>query len=459
MYGRMKRPGRISTKSAVLVIALAAACGNSSSGTDTDAGPGGGDGDGGGGGGDGDGGGGANARTVKLTLTNRPNNPTPYSFLVAYQDGGAAWQVAPAPNGDTYSLTINAPSYSVAFACIGTTPGVNASVTRSVTLAQFAVGERTEVTLDVPARCSDRNQGGVTLTGNVTNRPFNGVLVVQYGTRTAFVGSQTGNFSLQNVPAGTRDLLVSHAVPAGNNDFYVDQVLVQRNVAVNANTQLSLDFANAESTSFYTVDPGDVPDQTRVVAGTTLYTANGTQASLARLAQDWETTALADVQMATTDVYDQSITVSTFGASATVTHATDQPGDQTFDAPAPLGTVMTSVATKMPYLMLQSSWPAYADTVGYVWNAQQQGACSGGSCTTVWTAYLSPGTTGATPAYRMPDLSGLAGWKDAFQFSATGVVGSVTAVTSSAGAGDFPTGIPAKGTERTFVRGDYGVQP
>lgn len=449
----MKRLGAL----LILVAAATTACGNSGSGTDPDAGPGGGDGNGGGGG-DGDGGV-AGARTVKLTLTNRPNNPTPYSFLVAYQDGSAPWQLAPAPSGDTYSLSINAPSYSVAFACIGSTPGVNASTTRSVTVAQFAVGERTDVTLDVPARCSDRNQGGVTLSGNVANRPFTGVLVVQYGTRTAFVGGQTGNFSIPNVPPGTRDLIVSHAVPAGNNDFYVDEVLVQRNVAANANTQLSLNFDNAESTSFYDVDPGNVPLQARVVATTTLYTANGTQATLVRRAGDWESASLADAQMANTDVYDQSITVSTFGASATLTHATDQPGDQDFTAPAPLGNVMTTVPTKTPYITLLSTWPAYANTIGYVWNATQQGACSSGSCTTVWTAYLSPGTTGAMPAYQMPDLSALAGWKDSFQFSSTGIVGSVTAIRSSAGAGDFPTGIPAKGTDRVFVRGDFGVQP
>jgi hypothetical protein len=439
----------------VLVMAVAAACDGSSSGTDPDAGTSGQD---DGGGSDGDGGV-AGPRTVSLLLTNRPNNAAQFSFLVAYQDGSAPWQLAPAPTGDTYSFTINAPSYSVAFACIGTTPGATGATQRSVTIAQFAVGERTSLTLDVPPRCSDRMQGGFTLSGTVTNRPTGGVLVAQFGTRSAFVSSQSGNFVLTNVPAGTRDLVIAHAVSAGSGDYYVDEVVVQRDVAVTANTQRSINFANSEATSFYTVDPGNASDAARVVASTTLYTNNGTQLSLTRLTQEWETDVLADAQMKPTDVYDQSIAVTVLGSGATITHATDQPGEQTYEAPAPLGTVVTTVPTKQPYITLESQWAAYANVIGYTWNANQQGTCGNTACTTVWSAYLSPGVTGAMPAFRMPDLSALTGWKDAFHFASGSIVGSVTAITSTAGAGDFPTGIPAKGTDRAFVRSDYAVSP
>ena len=108
---------------------------------------------------------------------------------------------------------------------------------------------------------------------------------------------------------------------------------------------------------------------------------------------------------------------------------------------------------------MQAAWPAYPDAIGYLWNAAQDAQCSA-NCTIIWSAYLSPGVTGATPAYRMPDLSALVGWKTAFQLvSGQPVVGTVTAVTSSAGAGDFPTGIPVAGTDRVFVRTDYGLTP
>lgn len=442
----------------VSLVLLALGCGSSSSGA-PDAG-GGGDGDGGGGSGDGDGGGTSGPRTVSLTLNNRPNNGTQFSFLVAYQDGGAGWQLAPVPTGDTYAFEINAPSYGVAFACIGNvqTGGGGTSIVRSVTSAHFAVSERTSVTLDVPSRCSDRQGGSVTLSGNVSNRPFSGVLVVQYGSRSAFVGSQSGNFTLQT-PPGTRDLIVSHAVPTGNGDFYIDETVVVRDLAVTANTMQQIDFSEAAETEYLDVD---VPTtNARVTAGTTLYTANGTTASLTRRTSSWESDVLAASQRRATDIYDQSITVSSFGRGVTLTQASSSPGAQTFVAPAAFGDVSASIAAQQPYVVLDTEWPAYADAIGYTWSATQQGPCNNNStqgCATVWTASLSPGVTGAMPAYRMPDLSGLTGWKADFELDGNSpIVGNVTAVTSSAGATDFPTGIPADGTQRAFVRTDYGL--
>ncbi|HUS31389.1 MAG TPA: hypothetical protein VMZ53_22915 [Kofleriaceae bacterium] len=443
-----------------VLFGLVAACGNSS-GTTGDAN--GGDDDQTGD----DAGGTSGPRTVKLTLTNRPMTAANFSFLVAYQDGSAAWQLAPAPAGDVYSFEINAPNYGVAFACIGTTAGTTTQV-RSVTSAYFAVGERTELTLDVPARCSDRQttMGAVMLNGSVTNRPFNGgTLVAVWGGRSAFVGTQTGNFQL-TVQPGTHDLFVVHAVPEGNGDFYTDEVWVARDVTLTANTNRTINFNEAQSTTQYAVNIGTVDPAARVTASTTVYTANGTAAGLVRETMNWETSSLADAQMKTTDVYDQSIQVSSFAKSATVTHATNEPGDIDWTAPAPLGAVQSMTATKMPYVILQATWPAYADVDGYLWNAAQQlsGSQCGGNtssaCSIVWQAYLSPGVTGAMPAFRMPELADLAGWKDAFELvSGTQAFGSVTAYTSSAGAGDFPAGVPANGTTRTFVRSDFATTP
>jgi hypothetical protein len=60
----------------------------------------------------------------------------------------------------------------------------------------------------------------------------------------------------------------------------------------------------------------------------------------------------------------------------------------------------------------------------------------------------------------MPELAAVAGWTPAFELvTGSQVFGSVTAQTSSAGAGDFPPGTPAAGTQRTFVRADFTVTP
>jgi hypothetical protein len=438
----------------VLVSCLACACDGATSSL-TDAG----DGDGAI---DPTGDGGTNGpRTIKLTLTNRPMNDAPYSFFVAYQDGSAPWTTAPAPSGDTYSIPVHAPSYGIAYGCIGNVPGTTTTQLRAVTTAHFAVGERTELTLEVPQRCSDRAPANVTLSGTITNRPLDGVLVVQFGARQAFVSGTTGGYSLQT-PPGTHDLMVAHALPYGNGEFYVEEVAVVRDLAVTATTTRSINFNTAQSTSFFPVTV-NVPNG-RVVATTTLYTANGTTLGLLREASSWETERLATAQMRTSDVYDQSISLTTMGQGVTVTNATNMPGAQTFVAPPALGATSSTIPTKMPYPTVQTTWPAYANSIGYAWNATQQLSaqqCAGNiACTIAWTAYVSPGVTGAMPGYRMPDLSGVMGWKSAYALvSGAQVVGSVTAQTSSAGAGDFPPPIPANGTKRAFVRTDYSVTP
>lgn len=401
-------------------------------------------------------------RMVELTLTNRPTNAAMYSFFVAYQDGSAPWQVAPAPTGDTYTFPVSAPSYGVAYGCIGNVIGQTTTQLRTVTAAHFAVGERTELTLEVPARCTDHQPMTVQLAGTVTNRPFSGVLVVQYGTRTAFV-NQNGAFAMQ-VPPGTRDLIVAHAVSEGNSEFYVDETVVLRDVVISGPTTRTINFSAAEPTAYHDVIVNIPNPNARVIATTTLYTANGTTLGLVRESSDWESDSLAAVQARASDVYDQSIAVTTFGQGVTVTNATSTPATQTFVAPAPLGAISSGFATKSPDPMILTTWPAYAGSVGYAWNATQQlGSQQCGTnaaCTIVWSAYLSPGVTGSMPGYQMPDLAGLAGWKQAFALvGGAQVVGSVTAQTSSAGAGDFPPGTPAQGTERQFVRTDYAVTP
>lgn len=439
------------------LIALVLGCGSSGMGTP----------DAGGGDTNGDGGGSSTTntpRTVKLTLNNRPMNAGNFTFLVAYQDGSAPWQLAAAPSGDTYSFEIHAPSYGVAYTCIGTQAGATTSQLRTVVAAHFAVGERTEVSLDVPARCSDRsNANNIVLSGTVTNRPFGGFSYVVWGSRSATVGSQTGNFQLQAQP-GTHDLFVVHGVPEGNGDFYTDEVWVARDVTLNSSASRQIDFNEARPTQQLAVDLSSVAPDARVNATTTLYTANGTAALLVRDALDPETQSLSANQARTTDIYDQSITVSTLGRGATITHATSTPGDQEWAAPPAMGQAQTTVAAKTPYATLQTTWPAYAGAHGYVWNATQQLAAAqcGGNvpCTISWSAILSPGVTGMMPGYQMPDLSMLTGWKSAFALvPGQQAFGSVTAYTSSAGASDFPPGIPANGTNRTFVRADYAVTP
>ena len=444
---------------ALALLAVACACGSSSSTSP----------DGGGGGGDDDGSldptgdGGTGGHAVKLTLVNRPLDGAPFSFFVAYQDGSAPWQAAPAPAGDTYTLSIHAPTYSVAYGCIAPASNTTDTELRTVTMAQFALGERTELSFDVPARCSDRGEAPVTLSGTVTSRPWGGFLFVQFGDRSAFVGGQSGGFALQT-PPGTHDLFVAHGLPEGNGEYVVDRVAVVRDLAVTGTTSRTIDFDTAEPTQTFGVDVDLGFSSARVVATTMLYTENGTALGTVRESQGWQSEVLAATQMRASDVYDQAVAINTPGRSVTLTSANGDPGAQTVVPPPALGAVDSSVPAKAPYPIIETTWPAYPDSIGYAWNATQQLApqdCGGNrACVVAWTAYVSPGVTGEQPAYRMPVLAGLPGWDAGFELAASEqVVGSVTAQTSSAGAGDFPPGVPASGTERAFVRTDFAVTP
>jgi hypothetical protein len=328
---------------------------------------------------------------------------------------------------------------------------------RAVNLAHFAVAERTTLTLDVPQRCSDRVANMVTLSGSVTNRPQGGVIAVQYGNRTVFASNQTGVFAMQ-VPLGVHDLMVFHVVPEGNGDFYVDEAITLRDFTVNGPTSRTIDFSTSQTTDFFDVTV-DVMNA-RIVASTVLYTANGTQGTITRESGMWETDALPDALRRPTDVYDRSIAVLTVGHGSTITSATSTPGPFDYAAPAALGDVTATVATGQPYPIVEAAWSDYPEAVGYTWMAVQDDVCSGGAtCSVTWTAFLSPGVTGMMPSYRMPDLSALTGWKGEYEFASAPIGGSVTAIRSTAGATDFPTGIPAAGTQRVFVRTDFDVAP
>jgi hypothetical protein len=208
-----------------------------------------------------------------------------------------------------------------------------------------------------------------------------------------------------------------------------------------------------------------LPNNGRAVATTMLYSAGGTTSTLNRTSQSFESDALADTQGVSGDVYDQQIAVSANGQTGIVTNATATPGDQTYTAPTPLGGATSQVTGTTPYPIIHTTWSAYPSTIGYVWNATQtqtpQQCGTNASCAVVWTSILSPGVTGGSPGYTMPDFSTLAGWSNNLAFVAgTMVTGYAEAGTSSGGAGDFPPVTPPPaGTHRTYVRSAFTVTP
>ena len=400
---------------------------------------------------------------VTVTLTDQPTNAAMFSFIVAYQDGSGPWTIAPAPAGDTYTLPIHSAAYGVVWTCI------SAANERQVSETHFAIAERTSLTMTIPPRCTDRLTN-FTLHGTITTANGAGVTLARFADRLGIAGvggNPTSQAYSIETPAGTHDLVVIHAgsQATANTDLIADATLMQRSVAVTANTVQNEDFVtNSAATQSFAVT---ITTAGEANASTTLYSANGTIAPLVddSTGPTYETVSLATAQMTAGDVYDQAVTVRASGQTSITENVTAAPAAYTWAAPSPLGGAIATVMAAPPYPRIMTTWPAYTNAVGYGWAAAQLATASAcgttTACTITWTAVLSPGVVGTSPGYTMPDLSMLAGWPTGVQLvSGTMVTGTAEAQTSSVGATDFPEITPpAAGTQRVTVRSAFTVTP
>jgi hypothetical protein len=409
----------------------------------------------------------AGPAVVRITLTDRPSDPSQFEFLVAYQDGDGAWMEAPPPVGDTYSFTVASGRYGYAWTCHQqANTGGNGTELHLVKLGMFAVSEHTHVIEQIPAGCTDAVPTS-SLNGTIANRPaIGGRFFVTWGATSVGVEGISGGYSMA-VDPGTHDLIVGHAV-AGNvvGDAIVDSQVVVRNVTVSANgTTKNVDFANAPKAQTFAVTI-PTPGQTRASTNTVLYTANGTTQTMVRdTAGPFETNALAQAQMSPNDTYEQVMSVAAGAATAVTSSATSAPAAIAFTAPQALGLVSINTATKVPYPQLASGWQAYPGAVGYQWNAVQNAAngplgCILNQCLIVWTASIGAGWTGTSTKFQMPDLSAVPGWVTGYQpLEGVAVNGDTRALTSTAGGADFPFDPPAPGTKRVDVRTAWTTTP
>jgi hypothetical protein len=434
----------------VVTMFVLAACGGSHSAGNPD--------------GNGDGNGdslGGNPTTVSVTLTNRPNTAATYTFLVAYQDGASAWQLAPAPSGDTYSFTINAPAWGFAWTCI--VPNLNAA---RVELAYFATTEKTSFTENVPRECSDRYPTFVGVSGSVTNETTTTNNQASYAGRTVAVMHNNSNaadtFAMEG-PMGPHDLVITHAtLNGGIGGGEVDHAAVVRGVTAPTTT------ATVDWSTNMAVATANVTTVANSIVSTTLYTAGGTTVTMVTQGATPYTSAGLDASQAMTgDVYDQQVLVRGAGTTSILDTWSTAVADQTYTAPAALGGATSSVPTTTPYPQVMTTWNGYTGAIGYAWDARQGASSVGGAAPVRWTAILGTTYLGSSPKFQMPDLSMLAGWSPSFGFTTTGgmVTGTVAAYTSTGGAADFPGAVQvrgsngAPGTTRVTVSNDWTVTP
>lgn len=407
-----------------------------------------------------------NATKITFTLNNVPNDATAFGYSAAYQDGNGAWKPALARSGDAYAFDVSSPTWGFAYIC-----EVNVRVAGAVTHVRdvveyhFAAAERTSLTDDILARCTDRI-AYVELSGNLSNRSTTGTYRVAYNGNAVFIDRNTGNYTMLVAP-GTHDLLVLHGTDRNTpGDFLVDGAIVQRNVAVAAATTHNVAANALMSTRSLTVSVSGTKAPISSETTTNLFTGNGTGVAVAQLTKTpLASTALQGAQVAAGDVYDQRVTAEMVANQpVTATTATATPAAVSIAPPAPLGATKTMSAATMPYPIFTSTWPGYTSAIGYTWSLTQTppaAGCGGfPACTITWTASVSAGAAGAMPSYTMPDLSGLQGWSKTLQLvPGTVANGAVTAMTSSAGATDFPTSPPVAGTKRVFAHSTFTITP
>lgn len=392
--------------------------------------------------------------TISVTLTDRPNSPATFTFLAAYEDGTGPWQLAPAPSGDTYSFSVTSATWSFAWTCL-------TADSRDVTMYSFAVAERTSLADQVLAGCTDRNPTPIALSGTISNAPAAGTIGVAWGDRSVDASGATYTFA-PGVPAGTHDLVAAHQVGSASS-YVVDSVVVQPGVAVAAGTTKAIDFASAHATQPATIT--GVPSNALVFTG--VETAGGTGVTLSYYTSapsgGYQAVGLAASQAQAGDLYSELIAEPISGADVAVEAYESAPGPLTYVSPAPLTGASSSVAATAPYPQIETTWTAYPGATGYTWSLGEPltAVQCGGSmpCSVDWGAYLSPGAVGASPRFRMPDLSTLPGWDPRFGLQ-PGAMGALTlsGSVSSAGPGDFPPALaPAAGTIRKHARSSHAI--
>ena len=420
-------------------VALAAAC-SSSSGTPDGAGG-------------GDAGSPAGPTAVRVTLANVPPDPAASQFIVAYQDGDGPWQLAPAPTGSAYALTIASASYRFAYLC-------NANHEPTVALAQFTAAEKPDLTMVVDSACTPAvTQAMVQVTGTITETAatqsgeFTIQLGLQDGAAEAIAGSSVPYTAM--VQPGTYDVIATFQAQVLGD---VDLALTRRSVTIAADTTLDFDFTNAEPTRMVAADSLAATGSGATNTGESLLlTANGTTALLGYdKAAPFHFDALPADQAVASDLYEQDFRAGDGSASGETFIFAHTPAAVTGASPLPFAAV-ASVATTTPYPELAFAFDAYPDAIGYQLSAGQSQQPN----VVEWHVYTGPEFAGASPQIRVPDLTSIPGWTAALQLGSGDIGGTIFAVTSSRGAADFPLAFqPAPdGTVQAVSYASFDVMP
>ena len=356
-------------------------------------------------------------------------DPSQVPVWFAFQSGAGAWTQVSQGTAGTFTFT---PGPAAGFAYV-TQQGT--AYTTSVTYG--SANEITSIATGLGLCGLTPQTGTKVLTGRVASNGATIPTIVSIGgSDTTILGISGGGFSLNNVPAGTRDLITAYSNLATDSTTSNEKIIVRRNVNYANNTAIPLlDFASPEA--FQAVVAFDTLGNLgtdKGSANTSLVTANGTTAAFftgighVRNGQltipAW---ALPDSMLQPGDVHLTQLGAVPQGNPGTfrfVLLMQHSPASRTVAfGPAPTTPTVTSLGSA-PYLRLHAQ---LASQGAYNAAAEAQFQQNGNSASVTVTAAYSGGTP-ASWTLDIPDLTS-AGYNAAWALkSGTPVNWTVTQV-------------------------------
>jgi uncharacterized membrane protein len=368
----------------------------------------------------------AKTATIVVTVTGAPTTAT-YAFCpdlapvwLAVQDGNGPWtRVTPDVN-NSYTFQVSSGRGAIAYV-------TTASGTTNVTVLYATAGELRGSGGTHTVACTPPT--GKTVNGSVTGLgPISGTSIdaatIVLGPSTASANATTPTFQLKNVPNGAHDLIAARTTTTiSGTDFTsaVNRLIIRRALdPADGSTLPVLDFGSAESFAPATANVTIAnlgADQ--AFTSTALSTANGSSAAFSFTSSSTGATqayyGVPDAKLIAGDIHVLSVIATPQGASPTTSRFASLYFRSVTDRTVTLGPVLgvptiSTIATS-PYLRLRAQLPLQAEYN----NAGGVSYSQGGGPNTTWSILMTAAyASGAAYDLNVPDLSGVAGWNNAW---------------------------------------------
>lgn len=405
----------------------------------------------------------AQSTTLAVTVTGVPTSAT-YAFCadnapvwLAVQDGNGPWTRVTPVATNTYTFQFTSGRGGVAY--VTSASGSTDVTVLYATSAELAgTGGTNTVECTTPA--------GKTVNGSVaglgpSTPTVSDFATIVLGPSTASATEAMPTFQLTNVPNGPHDLIASRSTfTFSGTDFtsVVNRIIIRRALdPPNGSTLPVLDFGSAESFAPATanVTIGNLGTD-QALTSTALSTANGSSAAFSFTSASAAATqpyyGVPDAQLIAGDIHVLSVIATPTGPSPTTSRFASlyfrSVTDRTVTLGSVLGVPTITREAAAPYLRLRAQLPLQAEynSAGGVSYTQ------GTSPSTTWSVLMTGAYAGGA-AYDLiiPDLSGAAGWNNAW-----GLVPGVSTEYSVFEIGGtfnqfFPGRVPVEGATSVFA--------